>query len=128
MVTKKARRSFPGLFFWLRFLLSYCPPPYFIETTSLIIFSPFYNFGQCSIKFYVIMSNADQTSITPEAIVNQVLAVDIPTFRNDLRAMMDGFFLYSCRGGDDPTGAYCAYMAVDGLLSSILEYNQQGNK
>lgn len=61
---------------------------------------------------------------TPESIVNQISKDDLQEFRNSLREMMDGYFLFSSQAGSDPEPAWCAFRAIDNLLLEIQKHQQ----
>ena len=60
---------------------------------------------------------------TTESIVNQVPALDIPEIRTSLRQMMDSHFLQS--EGENTESAYAAYITMDKLLETILQYRTE---
>ncbi len=58
-----------------------------------------------------------------ETIINQISTIDLPEIRKSLRGMMDAHFLQY--GGEDSDSAYSAFLSMDALLESLIEYNQQ---
>jgi hypothetical protein len=64
-------------------------------------------------------------NITLESIADHISIGDIPEFRDNLREMMDGYFLYCADPGfANPAPAWCAFRAVDSLLEMIYEHKQ----
>ena len=58
-------------------------------------------------------------STTPATINNLISIIEIPGYRNSLRAMMDGYFLHCAENGVNPEPAYCAFKAIDSMLEKI---------
>lgn len=75
------------------------------------------------IIFNLNNKNMKMNTLANETLLGLIPSQDIPDVRKSLREMMDAHFLQFGGEGSDP--AYSAFLSMDALLESLIEYHQQ---